>query len=549
MNWRRGVVPVACLLAVGLAMGPSIRNGFVYDDVLAIVQNPRVTDPALWHTIPGSSYWLGGLWRPVTIAGFALQWWLGGGTPWVFHLVLLASYLGAGLLLYGFMRRLSIGVYPALAAAVLFLVHPVHVEVVANGVGQAELWSALAMLTAASIYLRARQTAVTGAAIGGLLVCVAIGVASKEQGFTIPLVLAGIEGLIVANRGESPATRLRLLVPVTALTLLLLAVRAGILGGVKGETSAMALRGLGLGGRIATFLAVVPEYARLLIWPAHLQADYGPPGIPVGGPLGPRHLFGLVLVAGTLALFGYTRRRNPAAALGLWWAMVTLAPVSNLLTATGIVMAERVLFLPSVGLAMALGATLQARRVGNEVTSRATATVTRGGRWQAPAFATLLVVWGIGLTVRSATRVETWRTQRQFYVALPRDAPLAYRAWKGAAEYWEGAGDHPRAIAMLRHALELWPRDYQVHERLGQFLRTDGQCAAAIPVLAAGVKLDPDVSSMRAKLIECAIAERQWDIADRYATDALALGQTEFQSVRLRVARQRMASESTPGPP
>ena len=270
---------------------------------------------------------------------------------------------------------------------------------------------------------------------------------------------------------------------------------------------------------------------------------------PIGGPLAPRHLIGLVLVTGTLALFGYTRRRNPAAAFGLWWAMVTLAPVTNLLTATGIVMAERVLFLPSVGLAIALGAALQARRAANEVTSRASVTVTHGERWQTPALATLLVVWGIGLTVRSATRVDTWRTQRQFYVALPRDAPLAYRAWKGAAEYWEGAGDHPRAIAMLRHALALWPRDYQVHERLGQFLRTDGQCAAAIPVLAAGVKLDPDVSSMRAKLIECAIAERQWDLADRYATDALALGQTEFQSVRLRVARQRMAAESTPGPP
>jgi len=530
-------------------MGLSIRNGFVYDDVLAIVQNPRVTDPSLWHTIPGSSYWLGGLWRPLTIAGFAVQWWIGGGTPWVFHFVLLASYLGTGLLLYAFLRRLSIGAYPALAAVLLFLVHPVHVEVVANGVGQAELWSALAMLTAASIYLRARQTAVTGVAIGGLLVCVTLGVASKEQGFTIPLVLAGIEGLILANRGESPATRVRLLVPVTALTLLLLAVRAAILGGVKGETSAMALRGLGLGGRMTTFLAVVPEYARLLIWPAHLQADYGPPGIPVGGPLTPRHLIGVVLVAGTLALLAYTRRRNAAAALGLWWAIVTLGPVSNLLTATGLVMAERVLFLPSIGLAIALGAAVQARQAANGVTPRASDRVARAAGWQTLGFTTVLVVWGVGLTVRSATRVDTWRTQRQFYVALPRDAPLAYRAWKGAAEYWEGAGDHPRAIAMLRHALELWPRDYQVNERLGQFLRTDGQCAAAIPVLAAGVKLDPDVSSMRAKLIECAITERQWEIADRYAADAVELGQTEFLSVRMRVARQRTAAESTARPP
>jgi hypothetical protein len=405
------------------------------------------------------------------------------------------------------------------------------------------------MLTTTWIYVQARRTDVTLAAVCGLLAMVAIGITSKEQGFTIPLILIGAEWLLFADRRDPPATRVRLLVPVTALTLLLLAVRAGVLGGIKGESSAIALRGLGLGGRFATFLAVVPEYARLLIWPAHLQADYGPPGIPVGGPLSSRHLLGLVLLAALVMLFGYSRRRIPAAAFGLWWAAVTLAPVSNLLTATGIVMAERVLFLPSIGLAIALGAALQARRATDRRTAPAPVTASRTRPSQQVVLATVLVAWGIGFTVRSATRVGTWRTQRQFYIALPRDAPLAYRAWKGAGEYWAGAGDHPRAIAMLRRALDLWPGDYEVHERLGQFLRADGDCADAIPVLAAGVKLGPDVSSMRAKLIECAITERQWDTADRYVADALARGQTGFQSVRWRVARLRTAAQSTPGPP
>jgi tetratricopeptide (TPR) repeat protein len=143
-------------------------------------------------------------------------------------------------------------------------------------------------------------------------------------------------------------------------------------------------------------------------------------------------------------------------------------------------------------------------------------------------------------------RVATWRTQQRFYTDLPIDAPLAYRAWKGAGEYWEGAGDHPRAIADLRRALELWPHDYEVHERLGQFLRTDGQCAAAIPILAAGLQLGPDVPSLRAKLVECLITERKWDDADRYAAEALARGQSEFQSERVRVARLRATAGLTP---
>jgi hypothetical protein len=527
-------VIAAFAIAVVLAMGLSLRNGFVYDDLLAIVQNPRVTDPALWHTIPTSPYWLSDLWRPLTIAGFALQWWLGHGTPWIFHLVLLIGYLGTGLALFVLLRRLAIAVYPAIAATLLFLVHPVHVEVVANGVGQSELWTAIALLLATSVYLQARRSGVTAAAFAALLALVALGIAAKEQGFMVPLILAGAEWLLLADRKDPSATRLRLLVPVSALALLLLAVRAGVLGGIKGESSAMALRGLGIGGRLVTFLGVIPEYVRLLVWPAHLQADYGPPGIPIGGPITARHLLGIVLLVAMVMLFFYCRRRAPTVAFGLWWAGVTLAPVSNLLTATGIVMAERVLFLPSIGFAMILAAALQGRRQSSR---------------RDTAIAAVLIACVVALTVRSALRVATWSTQRRFYTDLPLDAPRAYRAWKGAGEYWEGAGDHPRAIADLRHALELWPSDYEVHERLGQFLRTDGQCAAAVPILAAGLQLGPDVPSLRAKLIECLITERRWDDADRYAADALARGQTEFQSERVRIAQLRARAELAPNRP
>jgi protein O-mannosyl-transferase len=543
---RRREVFAACALAVALAMGLSMRNGFVYDDLPAIVQNPRVIDPAQWHTIPTSPYWLGTLWRPLTVAGFALQWWLGHGAPWIFHLTLLLGYLGCGLALFALLRRLAVRELPALAATLLFLVHPVHVEVVANGVGQAELWTALALLTATSIYLDARRTGVTAGAVAALLAIVTIGIAAKEQGFVAPLLLGGAEWLVApqeANERKQPgiarlARRVRLLIPVTALTLLLLVVRAGMLASFAGESPVMALRALGAGGRAVTFLGVLPEYARLLVWPLHLQAEYGPPGIPVGGPVTFRHIVGAILLVGFLALLAFARRRAPTAAFGLWWTAVTLAPVANLLVPTGIVMAERVLFLPSIGLAIALGAILNRsdeRRATSEM-------------WGVGVPVAALIVWGVVLGVRSATRVPTWSTQRRFFSDLTEDAPLAYRAWTGAGEYWEGAGDQPRAIASLRHALQLWPHDFEINERLGQFLRSAGQCAAAVPVLAAGVRLNPEAPSLRAKLIECLLTERQWDLADQYATEALARGQTEFRSERLRVAKLRAADSGTRPP-
>jgi hypothetical protein len=550
MTLPRRTVLVVFLLAAALSMGLSLRNGFVYDDLPAIVNNPRVTDPTLWHTIPSSPYWLGTLWRPVTVSLFALQWWIGHGAPWFFHFVSLAGYVGVAALGYALLRRLRVGAIPAALVGVLFLLHPVHVEVVASAVGQSEIWTAIALVAATIVYWRARERGVTTTAVLALLAFVAIAIMSKEQGFVAPILLAGVEWILVGSarderadtRDHGASERLRLLIPVSALAVLLFVLRANFLNSFTGETPAIALRKLSIGGRFITFLGVIPEYARLLVWPMRLQADYGPPGVPVGGAFALRHAIGAGLLIAYVTLFLRWRRQNPVAAFGLFWAAVALAPVSNLITPSGIVMAERVLFLPSIGIAMAAAAAIaksERKAEAGEVGEKAAAS--SGHRVLVAA----VITWGLLLTVRSATRVPTWGDQRRFFSRLTVDAPRAYRAWKVSGEYWDQVGEHARARENLRRSLQLWPHDYEVNERLGQYLRADGQCEAAIPIFAAGVEHDPDVTSLRAKLIECLIAERRWDDAARYADDALKQGQPEFQSMRERVTRLRGAADSS----
>ena len=551
MTVTRRTIFVVFLVAAALSMGWSLRNGFVYDDLPAIVNNPRVTDPSLWHTIPRSPYWLGTLWRPVTVSLFALQWWIGHGAAWIFHLVSLFGYVGVAALGYALMRRLRLGAVPAALVGILFLVHPVHVEVVASTVGQSEIWAAMSMLAATLIYLRARQSGVKAPSVLALLLMVAVAIMAKEQGFVAPVLLAGAEWILAGHRRDETgqatdqplSERIRLLIPVFALAALLFVLRANLLDSFTGESPAIALRKLGPGGRFITFLGVIPEYARLLAWPLQLQADYGPPGVPVGGTFALRHAIGAGLLIAYVTLFLRWRRQNPGAAFGLFWAAVALAPVSNLLTPSGIVMAERVLFLPSVGIAIAAAAA-----IANREASPVTGDVARH-REQSGMRRVLLaavITWGLLLTVRSVTRVSVWHDQRRFFSALTLDAPRAYRAWKVSGEYWDQAGDHARAEANLRHALRLWPHDYEVSERLGQYLRADGHCDEAIPILAAGVERDPDVTSLRAKLIECLLAERQWERADRMVDEALAQGQSEFQSMRERVKTLRLRADSLP---
>lgn len=522
MTLSRRTCYVLFAAAVTLAMGWSLRNGFVYDDLPAIVRNARVTDPGNWHTIFRAPYWLGTLWRPFTVAMYAVQWLFGRGAPWLFHLISLLAYVAIGVGLFRLLLRLGVGQLAATVVTLLFLAHPVHVEAVANSVGQAELWAALALIAATLVYVRARQEHSERRALLPLLALVALGITSKEQGFVVPLLLGGAEWILFADRGDTWRARVRLLVPAGALAALLFVVRGILLNSSIGETPAVALRSLNGFGRVVTFLGVVPAWARLIVFPLHLQADYGPPGIPVGGAITLRHLLGLALVAGFVLLFIRWRTRAPVAAFGLLFAAVALAPVSNLLTPTGIVMAERVLFLPTVGIAIAL-ATIRPTRVT----------------------LALIAVFTVAFTIRSATRVPTWRSQERFFTAITVDGAEAYRGWKVAAEYWDEAHDRPRAVADLKHSIELWPHDYEVFERLGQIYRQDGHCDMAVPVFVRGLAADLSATSLRAKLVECLIAVKDFDQAERVAAEGIVSGQTEFQAVRQRVRRARGGSPGT----
>ena len=334
-------------------MGRSVSNGFVYDDVPFIANNPLVTNPTHWRDIPGSAYWLGTHWRPVTVAGFALQWYLSHGAPWVFHACSLGLYLVLAWCVLRLLREVGAPLISAGVAVLAFVVHPVHVEVVANVVGQAELLAATA-LVAATWMLPANATPRHYPPSPS---CLARrnrrGNDGQGTGICRP---TGVDGCGMA--ADCPArrawrNRIRLLLPATAFTILMLVVRSTVTGTLKGAYAAVALAHLGFRDRLVTFIATVPEYARLLVWPSHLQAEYAPPHLLIAGPITGRHVMGIVLIMVVVALFVWSRRRAPLVAFGLWWAAVAIGPVSSVLTATGIVMAERVFFLPSLGFALA----------------------------------------------------------------------------------------------------------------------------------------------------------------------------------------------------
>jgi hypothetical protein len=247
----------------------------------------------------------------------------------------------------------------ALLATALFAAHPVHVEAVALGVNQGELIVGLIAVVMVRIYLDGRRagriTARRWAALCGLFAAAAL---AKENAFILPGILLAAELFLVDDgpwRGRA-ATLFGGYAALAAVGALLIAIRGIVLSGrVGGATPNMALAGLDLFQRMFTMLQVVPQWARLLVWPGRLQADFAPTDFPMPSGVGPPELLGLGLIAATFAVIIYARRRAPVLAFGLTWCVVALLPVSNILP-TSIMLAKRTLFLPSIGFLLAVGA-------------------------------------------------------------------------------------------------------------------------------------------------------------------------------------------------
>ena len=128
---------VICLALVAIPFLPGLAGGFVYDDLAMVVRNPRITSfehlpailtrPMLDFLDPQTASRVG-YWRPVAGMALTLGYALTGGRPLGFHLLSLALHLLATFVAFRLCWRLSRSVPIAFFAALLFGLHPTHVE-------------------------------------------------------------------------------------------------------------------------------------------------------------------------------------------------------------------------------------------------------------------------------------------------------------------------------------------------------------------------------------------------------------------------------------
>ncbi|HUX32882.1 MAG TPA: hypothetical protein VMV51_03350 [Gemmatimonadaceae bacterium] len=519
-TWWMLATSIALLALAASATG--LPNRFAYDDVYVIQKDARVHSLAHWWQLFGQSYWSkfwgGDGYRPLTNLGFTVQWVLGHGSPLVFHIVNVVLYMAMCVAVFWVMTGV-LPKAPAWIAAALFAVDPLHVEAVANVVGQSELTVGLLLCVAMGLYVYGRQWGPLSLwrkiAIGA---CYAAAMLFKEHGITLVALVVAAEMTVVRDprRLWPRLVEMRpFVLGLTALAVAYLWARSVVLpGSLSGMHPFVPFQGLHLSAtnRILTMIGVAPQWGRLFVWPAHLTTEYAPPYIDIAQGLSITQLPGLLLMVGVIGLTFALRKRNPAASFGLGWLIIAMSPVSNIVLPAGFLIAERTLLFPSVGVMIFIGALipgiyewLSARRL----------------QYAGAAAVAALLVAG---TWRSALRQKVWHDDDILFKTAVRDAPDSYRAHFMLGAWFMENNRMRDGEAEYRRGMQLFQFDPFMAFSFAENYRRFGICKPAIDLYRWAITIDTTMVMGRPQIANCLLLENKLDSAKAAAVDAVRHG-------------------------
>jgi tetratricopeptide (TPR) repeat protein len=547
------------LVCVALALYlPTLRYDFVLDDTYVIVNNTFVqrgvsgiggiltSDALSGDTLAVTEVVLsGGRYRPLSLVMFACEVELTRAltsssaqpllpqqeqalSPVLFHAVSVALNACVVVVLF-FTLRLWLGcgskqpqygeapaeraIADALpfVAALLFAVHPIHTEVVANIKSRDELLCLLASLGALFFYLRylaATESACRTRLLGLSALLYGCALFAKETALTM-LVVFPIAAYTSSTLNEVRSKGMKqgkefwreLWLPGLAflsVAAIFLCVRGMVVGFSFDEPSSDILVNpfarASYSERLATAVAILLRYLTSSIFPVVMSYEYGYNQIPLVGWLHWQTVLSLVIhsaLAGcalwSLKPHTATKRLEEARVqasssevsreisselsllqcvlgLSLWMYGASLSIVSNIVVNIGAPMGDRFLYMPSVGttLLLAYGVILSAHQLHASLAHF---------RQDVLVFCMVLFLTA-AYTVRTLVRLPAWQSQYSLRVSDVEVVPMSMRARSGAA-----------TVQMLRAS------------ELPQSAEREHLLNSAYQHLQAAIAIDPSVAS------------------------------------------------------
>ena len=357
----RQIVLLSFAILVFIIYLPLLFNGFVdYDDHPYVTENPQVrsglTLRSVWWAFTTSHSYN---WHPLTWVSHMLDVQLYGLNPSGHHLMNILFHIANSLLLFAILKKMTSAFWRSLCVAILFAIHPLHVESVAWVAERKDVLSTFFAFLTISAYVDFTKTQRTSRYLLGVLFFT-LSLLTKSMLVTLPFVLllldywplgrwspghSNPENASAKSDSFSLGYLLWEKIPFFILALASSAVTylvQGKGGALNRDTSLL----LNLGNALISYV----KYVAKMFWPNPLAVIY---------PFNPDEINGLNVIGSIFILlvvsylFIRQRRKRPYLTTGWLWYVGTLVPVIGIIRIGNQAIADRYTYIPLIGLFIA----------------------------------------------------------------------------------------------------------------------------------------------------------------------------------------------------
>jgi tetratricopeptide (TPR) repeat protein len=479
--WRHAIVAVVLVVATAAVYAEVTTHDYVnLDDDVYVLQNPEVRggldgQTLRWaFTTVHEAYWI-----PLTWVSLALDCRVFGVHAPAHLVENVALHAADAVLLYALLVETTAAVGPSAWVAVLFALHPMHVESVAWVSQRKDVLSTLFWMLTTLAYVRyARRPSLLRYTL--IVLPFALGLLAKPMLVSLPVTLLLLDAWPLRRRAAGVGVA-RLVAEKLPLVVLSAGASAVTLWTQSAAGAVPELASRPIGDRIATALVNYGLYLGKLVWPVQLAVFYplapGDAGLAASAAL---------LLIGVSALAVVAWRRVPAVLVGWLWFLVTLLPVIGLVQVGGQQIADRYTYVPSIGVfcMMAWGVPELWARFGMRVRTLA-----------AVAVATAVVA-----ALLAHRQVSYWRDSITLFERAVAVTERNFFAHNNLGEALAAAGRKTEAAEHYAEAARIHPGYAPARNNQGIVLAEQGRYAEAEQEFRAALARDPGLAMAESNL-------------------------------------------------
>ncbi|OGL44681.1 MAG: hypothetical protein A2161_16170 [Candidatus Schekmanbacteria bacterium RBG_13_48_7] len=443
-NYQIPIYIFAVVILTAAVYSNTIHAGFVYDDYFYIVNNPLLQSTSMLKELLTSEYARGyretAVYRPVANLTYFLNIFIGGMKPHEFHVFNVLLHVIVTVMVFIIAYLLFSSRTAAFIAALCFGLHPVHTESVAWIVGRTELLAALFVLLAFFFYVR-QEPAFKISKMIFSLVFYLMALFSKENAVILPLIIIAYDYIVKRIKISVLFKQFfKYYFPYFIMVLVWILVRWVIIGYIVPSGGFRSAGNMNIIERFVTIIRVLGYYVFLQLFPFNLCVDYD---FRIESSLlsGSFLISCFILLCCVLYIILY-RKKNPEPVFLMLWFFIALVPVSNVIP-IGEIVAERFLYLPSVGFHVLLGV-LSARLISSRKSTvkRIVASFLIAGLFS-------------GYFYLTFSRNKVWFDSKSLWLNVLKNSPEKTRTQVGIGSVYMEEGDLDKAEKHFQRAIKL----------------------------------------------------------------------------------------------